>query len=153
MKYCTNCGKPIKENADVCLSCGKLLKQVINKSEKRNSFYWIFSLIFGNASIISFVFSFLNSEIFFLSFVFSILAIVFGGMGFLQKNKLNIIGFVMGILSMIALILVFLIGIYLIFFETELYRTREFDNENNESDDLCSWHDEFFSYEEVCNIF
>ncbi len=28
MKYCTNCGKELKEGADVCLSCGKVIKEV-----------------------------------------------------------------------------------------------------------------------------
>ena len=26
-KYCSNCGSELKENADVCLSCGKMLKK------------------------------------------------------------------------------------------------------------------------------
>lgn len=28
MKYCSNCGKELKEGADVCLSCGKAIKEV-----------------------------------------------------------------------------------------------------------------------------
>lgn len=28
MKYCSNCGKELKEGADVCLNCGKAIKKI-----------------------------------------------------------------------------------------------------------------------------
>lgn len=27
MKYCSNCGKELKENADICLNCGRLIEK------------------------------------------------------------------------------------------------------------------------------
>ena len=31
-KYCTNCGKELKDGADICLNCGK----IVNKTESNN---------------------------------------------------------------------------------------------------------------------
>lgn len=44
MKYCSNCGNELKENADVCIKCGKLLKQKNGKG--------IASLVLGIIAIL-----------------------------------------------------------------------------------------------------
>ena len=35
MKYCSNCGKELKENADVCLNCGSYVKQTKTITRKK----------------------------------------------------------------------------------------------------------------------
>ena len=36
-KFCTNCGKEIKEGAAICINCGKFLSRVPNNNTKSNS--------------------------------------------------------------------------------------------------------------------
>ena len=31
-KFCSNCGNELKENADVCLSCGQLINTINNRT-------------------------------------------------------------------------------------------------------------------------
>ena len=33
MKFCPNCGNEVKEGADICLSCGKILNQKYNSNK------------------------------------------------------------------------------------------------------------------------
>lgn len=52
MKYCSNCGAELNEGADVCISCGKLLKtnndSNVNKAGKTlgiiSLFVWVVPL-------------------------------------------------------------------------------------------------------------
>ncbi len=37
MKYCSNCGKELKEGADVCLNCGKVINKRITKTENKGA--------------------------------------------------------------------------------------------------------------------
>ena len=52
-KYCSNCGTELKENADVCLSCGQLINTNINATSKEGKglatvsvvlAHWVFTL-------------------------------------------------------------------------------------------------------------
>lgn len=47
-KYCSNCGNELKENADVCLKCGKLLNVKNNNStNKKGTGLSIASMVLG----------------------------------------------------------------------------------------------------------
>jgi len=36
-KYCTNCGKEINENQDVCLNCGVTIRKTNNRNNENKS--------------------------------------------------------------------------------------------------------------------
>lgn len=56
MKFCPNCGNEVKEGADICLSCGKILNQKYNSNKIPGKGMSVASLVLG---IISIVWSFL----------------------------------------------------------------------------------------------
>ena len=47
MNYCQHCGKKIKENQDVCLSCGKSVSNNSSKIKIYKTFSGIISIILG----------------------------------------------------------------------------------------------------------
>lgn len=160
MKYCTNCGKPVNESADVCLSCGKLLKKQNNKSfkkEKKSGFLWIFSLVAGIISFVTCILMFVNIGFLFFAFLSSVIAVIVGILGFSQKSRLNLIGLIMGIIVVLNLFFLFIFGIILTLFEPELYGTWEFDNntlfEITESGDRCIWYDDENYYQGICSYY
>lgn len=40
MHYCSNCGNELKEGADVCLNCGKVLRQTQSNQQDTGSAGW-----------------------------------------------------------------------------------------------------------------
>ena len=47
-RYCTNCGNELKENADVCLSCGSLTNTKIYKTNNEGKGLATVSVVFGS---------------------------------------------------------------------------------------------------------
>lgn len=47
-KFCVNCGAELKENADVCLSCGQLTNTNINATSKEGKGLATVSVVFGS---------------------------------------------------------------------------------------------------------
>lgn len=46
--YCKNCGAQILEDADVCVNCGKLVKQTnLCKNSNKETNYILFAILFG----------------------------------------------------------------------------------------------------------
>ncbi len=52
MKYCVNCGKEIKEGADICLGCGMLLNKEVELEKKKESSISVKSIVSLILSII-----------------------------------------------------------------------------------------------------
>lgn len=52
MKYCSNCGKELKEGADICLNCGKLVNNQQKKNKNIEKGLSIASLVLGIISIL-----------------------------------------------------------------------------------------------------
>lgn len=50
--FCSNCGKKINENADICLHCGVLIKQNNNVDDTPNTALNIISLLWPVAGLI-----------------------------------------------------------------------------------------------------
>ena len=58
-KFCSNCGNELKENADVCLSCGQLINTINNgTSSNQGQALATISVVFGS---LGFIISFISS--------------------------------------------------------------------------------------------
>ncbi len=56
MKYCPNCGKKLNEGADVCLNCGKVVKNKFSSilSEKSRLLAGLLAIFFGYLGVHNF---------------------------------------------------------------------------------------------------
>ena len=128
MKYCSNCGKELKEGADICLNCGKL----VNKQQKKNkniekelsiaslvlgiiSILWTFIMILGyeqaietikveyyyNETIIYVMFYYIGYTLF--SLTPSIISLVLGLMSIKkEKNAMSTAGIILSGITLVA---------------------------------------------------
>ena len=59
-KFCTNCGNELKENSDVCLSCGKLQnttdKRIDNRTDNQGATLSTVSIVFGSLGFYPLIF-------------------------------------------------------------------------------------------------
>ena len=128
MKYCSNCGKELKEGADICLNCGKL----VNNQQKKNkniekglsiaslvlgiiSILWTFIMILGyeqaiktikveyyyNETIIYVMFYYIGYTLF--SLTPSIISLVLGLMSIKkEKNAMSTAGIILSGITLVA---------------------------------------------------
>ncbi len=134
-KFCSNCGKELKENADVCLNCGVLVNKInfpTNiKTKTPGKGLSIASMIIGIVSLLitlgtlsevteSTSINYYNNNLEFYIDIFmyiclSTTGLIFSIIGFKkQKNGFNISGLILNIisLSMILLTIIFLSYVY-----------------------------------------
>ncbi len=114
MKYCPNCGKEVKDGADICLGCGT----VINKGNVANTNNSVAGKQSNVVGIIGFVSSLVG--LFLWPFVFGTAGIICSAIGIskaktLQSGKgLSIAGLIVGIVDIvwwiIALIILVAVG-------------------------------------------
>lgn len=119
-KFCSNCGKKLKENADVCLNCGVLVNKH-NKftKEKAGKGMSIAGMILGILAIClalpeSFDYDFyINIEMIFdriLAIAVTMTGLTFSIIGFIKnKNGYNIAGIVLNTIAIAIMIIVILI--------------------------------------------
>lgn len=70
-KFCENCGNEIKENAEVCLNCGKIInKNIINNNTNNNGYNnrskigaGILGILFGSLGVHNFYLGFKGKAI------------------------------------------------------------------------------------------
>ena len=128
MKYCSKCGKELKEGADICLNCGKL----VNNQQKKNkniekglsiaslvlgiiSILWTFIMILGyeqaietikveyyyNETIIYVMFYYIGYTLF--SLTPSIISLVLGLMSIKkEKNAMSTAGIILSGITLVA---------------------------------------------------
>lgn len=115
MKYCPYCGNEVKENAEVCLSCGKLLeeKKVVTKEkkEKKKGILGLLAMIFGILAAVLGGLSILWLPCAFLAIPLAIAAFITGIIGFMERDRKNIVGLILGPLTIVGYIVLFIIGI------------------------------------------
>ena len=154
MKYCTNCGNKLASQADVCLVCGRIVKQQNQKFKKKKGFFWILSLVFACISFFSLIGCFFASEFYFLSFPMMILAILFGILGFFEKSKLNLIGLFLGIFVFLCMMILFIIGLVEIFDDSMDGNWILSDDsvfQITGQDDICYWNFDADYYQGICS--
>lgn len=130
MNFCINCGEKLKENADICLNCGRL----VNKQQKNNkkikvpgkgisisgmiigiiASIWTFFEVVALANVnyfIEFYSDIIETNLDLISFIFgytilsfipSIVGFCLSGFGFMKKKSgLNITGIILNSLSLV----------------------------------------------------
>lgn len=120
MRYCKHCGCELKENQEVCLNCGSILKKEEIETIQKDNLFWILGLVFGILGLVSFGLTFAFTITIFASFFSSILAILFGILGIIKKNKLGILGLIMGIFSFLGSMGLVIYGLFLLSQEPKL---------------------------------
>ena len=132
MNYCPNCGKEVKEGADICLKCGKFLN-VPKKTVKCGRGFSITSFVVSLVALLSCIGTFsgvqpyyqrYNEELTFLKelagfidytifpMLLGITGLVFGIIGYKkQKNGLGLTGIILSVVSLVLLFIEFLLYI------------------------------------------
>lgn len=130
--YCKYCGSKIKEGADICLKCGKIINETkdkfVSKQKSAGRGFSIAGMVLGIVALLLVLgefsdFSEISSELSFAfygeflfsvfeyiigDFVFPVLGLIFSIIGiYKQRNGFNISGIILNSISFIMMIALF----------------------------------------------
>lgn len=139
MKYCSNCGKELKEGADVCLNCGKLINYQVTMQKNKKpikglsiaslilgiiSILWTFIMIIGieeavetliieykyNETMLYTIFYYIGYTLF--SLIPSIISLILGLLDIKKtKNGISLASIILASISLVACLFIFIIFI------------------------------------------